>query len=84
MAERSYKAPANFKGIKIPSIPKEFGEPSTKTLPADYVNYLTKFKKSYDDFLLRPSQYGKTELDLKLDKVKINNKEPFRLTNSTQ
>jgi hypothetical protein len=36
------------------------------------------FKDRFIDFEHRPSKYGKIDLDNKLDRVKIANKDPFR------
>ena len=33
---------------------------------------------------MRPSKYGTVHEDEMIEKVKLNNKEPFRLTNSVQ
>ncbi|CAD8150046.1 unnamed protein product [Paramecium pentaurelia] len=81
LAERSYKPPQGFKGFKIPSQYQEFQKPKT---PPGIKKQLDEFKLDFEDFVQRPSKYGKVHEDEMLEKVRINNKEPFRLTNSVQ
>lgn len=81
LAERSYKAPHGFKGFKIPSQYLEFTKPST---PPRFKKHLEEFRNKFDDYVQRPSKYGRVHEDDLIDSVKINNKEPFRLVNSVQ
>ncbi len=39
-------------------------------------------ESKYKEFLMRPSKYGPVKVDKDLEKLKITNKEPFRLVNS--
>ena len=48
LAERSYKAPRNFKGFKIPTKVEEFPRPTT---PKGYKEHLDDFRVKYDDFV---------------------------------
>ena len=80
-SERSYKAPHGFKGFKIDSLYQEFPRALT---PKNYQEHLNEFLSKFDDFVQRPTKYGKIHEDEVLDRVRINNKQPFCYPNTVQ
>ncbi|EGR27494.1 hypothetical protein IMG5_194970 [Ichthyophthirius multifiliis] len=63
MSERSYKFPINYKGIKIPTCAKEFGDTDLNLLPEQFQEYLKQNSIKKVDWRFRPSKYGKISLD---------------------
>jgi hypothetical protein len=58
--------PKNFKGFKVQSNLGEFGTPSLNLYSHNMRTYILQKEHQNQDYVNRPSQYGKTKLDLQL------------------
>ena len=79
MALRSYEK--GYTNIKVDCKNELFGDNMEHTLPDKHKEYLKGFKSRFDHFRFRESLYGKTELDHKVDNIKLTNKKPFTINN---
>jgi hypothetical protein len=58
--------PKNFKGFKVQSNLGEFGTPNLNLYSHNMRTYILQKEHQNQDYVNRPSQYGKTKLDFQL------------------
>ncbi len=63
-----FKLFIGYKGNKFAATSEPFGYPSEDMLPEHYQKYLVSVKKQSDEYFFRPSKFGKTSYDIKMDK----------------